>query len=95
MEEFLIQAAAIGVITLTITKGSVFRTLRGKAKGRFKALLCCPYCFAHWVSFAGTGIWYNPELGFIAQAFGYVAISSFVMIPLSWWIRWLDRTHTA
>lgn len=48
--ELLIQGVMVAVITMTVTKGSIFKWLREGAPEFWSELLSCPYCFAHWAS---------------------------------------------
>ena len=73
----------VGVIVVTITRGSLFTWLREwmwDLKGDFFGnLFSCPYCLAHWVSF-GMVLWGNPGLIFhpyklILSVFSVVGIS--------------------
>jgi len=48
----LILSMAGGVITVTVTRSSLFEPIRSWGAGRSEllgALLSCPYCFGHWV----------------------------------------------
>lgn len=44
---------AVGTLSLTLTKGSIFREVRLKIKQKsifFGKLFSCPYCMSHWIA---------------------------------------------
>ena len=52
--QFLLLGICCGVISFTITKGSIFRNFREwviKRNSWFGQLIICPYCMSHWVAF--------------------------------------------
>lgn len=85
---FLLLAAAGSAITMTLTKGSIFASLRDWLADRpfLGQLISCPYCTSHWVAAAivwATG-WRafdgNPWLTYPVTVFALVA----AIAPFSW-----------
>lgn len=64
MEEVLYLSVVSASITFTVTETKIFRPIREwtERKSRFLGeMLCCGYCFGHWVAFALVAI-YRPRL---------------------------------
>lgn len=78
----LVQAAATGAITLTVTRSKLFSDLRQWTVNRsefFGELVTCPWCFSHWVSLLvmlASG-WHT---NFFIQVMAVVAIAA----PIQW-----------
>ena len=81
----LILSLPVAVISLTITRASVFQPLREWVLERnawLGKLVTCPYCTSHWVSFALVA-YYRPRivqsawwpLDLILSAFALVALA--------------------
>jgi hypothetical protein len=65
MLKILEMGLVVGVISVTITKSSLFESLRDwmwEKSGNFLGkLFSCPYCMSHWVALVMV-IWGNPGL---------------------------------
>ena len=64
MLKLLELGLVVGVISVTVTRGSIFEFFRDWmwSCGEFVGgLFSCPYCLAHWVSL-GLVLWGNPGL---------------------------------
>ncbi len=90
--EIFLIAIAISVVVTTITRGSIFKTLRAKNLGFFTKLFNCPYCLAHWVSACFAIVLYDNIIDFVINTFALVGLSSFFTFFLIIYIRWLDDT---
>jgi hypothetical protein len=79
MIEIIQMGLVVGVISITITKGSIFGWMRDRSSGWMGELLSCPYCMAHWVGLVVVvcgdfGIIYRPyEL--VIDVFSVIGIS--------------------
>lgn len=84
--EFLFLGLCCGVISLTLTKGTIFESLRMATLKRslfFGELLMCPYCTSHWVAM-GAMLVFHPEMitssflvfNYLATWFALVALSA-------------------
>jgi Protein of unknown function (DUF1360) len=84
--QFLILGLGVGLISLTLVKGTIFKRLRDEVAYRsdfFGELLSCPYCTSHWVAAIAMVIW-HPRLvdcGFIVvdwimTGFALVAVAT-------------------
>lgn len=82
----LFLSLPVAVVSITITKASVFERLRQWVQNRnqwFGKLITCPYCTSHWVSFALVAF-YRPRvvqsgwwpIDLAASAFALVAIAT-------------------
>ncbi len=80
----LLLSLPVAVISLTITRASVFQYLREWIRERNEwlgKLFTCPYCMSHWVSFALVACyqpriiqWWWP-LDLVLSAFAIVALA--------------------
>ena len=64
MKEVICLSFATATLSFTVADAKLFLPLREWAKGKNKFLgdlLCCGYCFGHWVAFALAAI-YRPRL---------------------------------
>ena len=64
MLKLLELGLVVGVISVTVTRGSIFEFFRNWmwSYGEFVGnLFSCPYCLSHWVSL-GIVLWGNPGL---------------------------------
>lgn len=69
LPQFATLAVAVGVISLTLTKGSIFEWLRELLESQTDSpvfewlaeLFDCPYCMSHWVAMLAMFI-YQPML---------------------------------
>lgn len=88
MYKLLELGLVVGVIVVTITRGSLFTWLREWMwkRGEFVGnLFSCPYCLAHWVAL-GIILWSNPSLIFHPLE---LVISVFIVIGLSMVCGWI------
>lgn len=85
--QVVLLGVATSVISVTISKGKIFKSLRKWVGGRSDALgvlVECRYCVSHWVALVLTII-YRPSLvpewttgGLVISGFVMVAIAAFV-----------------
>lgn len=93
---FVGTAMAVSAISVTVTRSTVFKPLREWLEkkawlhGKIAELFSCPYCFSHWVSFAGVGtigvrivdcplpIHYKMVVDFLVTAFAMVSLAAFI-----------------
>lgn len=90
--QFLILISAIAVVAVTVTKSSLFESVRFffQKRSRFLGgLFSCPYCFSHWLAFAAVLLYHprliqtsNPIADFIVSAFALVGGASFAFARL-------------
>jgi len=84
--EFLVLALCNGAVALTLSKATIFRSMRKWvfSKSDFLGeLIQCPYCTGHWVALFSMLIW-HPRLthcrfilvDWIATGFALVALSA-------------------
>lgn len=81
----LILALPVSVISLTITRSSLFDHLRKWMVERNEwlgKLVTCPYCTSHWVSFALVA-WYQPRMLQSAWLPVDLMISAFAIVALA------------
>jgi hypothetical protein len=79
MIDIIQMGLVVGVISITITKGSIFGWLRDRVGGWMGELLSCPYCMAHWVGLVVVisgepGIVYRPY-SLVMDVFSVIGIS--------------------
>lgn len=88
IQTLVIGPLAIAAMSVTLTKGKIFRTQRlwlRKRSSFLGGLFSCPYCTSHWL--VGYFLWqYRPELmggsglaDFLVSGFALVGISALVM----------------
>jgi hypothetical protein len=78
-------ALAVATISLTISKGVIFRSTRdwiAKHSEWFGSLVRCPYCLAHWLAFGGVAI-YRLRLVHSNVALVDYFVSAMVVIALA------------
>ncbi len=64
MEKVIYLSVVTASISYTVTETKLFKSTREWIKGKshyLGELLCCGYCFGHWVSFSLVAI-YRPRL---------------------------------
>lgn len=88
---FMFLGLANGMISLTISKGVIFRSFRdffffrsqkSKFMGWMYDLVTCPYCTSHWVAFAMIGIW-QPTFTDCGVKLLDLAVSAFVNVAIA------------
>ena len=85
MIEIIQMGLVVGVISITITKGSIFGWLRDRCSGWIGELLSCPYCMAHWVSLVMV---ISGDIGIINRPYELV-MRVFSVIGISMMAGWL------
>ena len=85
MIEIIQMGLVVGVISITITKGSIFGWLRDRSSGWIGELLSCPYCMAHWVSLVMV---ISGDIGIINRPYELVMrVFSVIGISMMWgWV---------
>lgn len=91
MLQFLLVAMAVASNSITITKSSLFRSVRVKLD-KIKVLKC-PYCLNHWLSFLGVALYLDPiNFGdFMLKSFGLITLSSILALPLLLLLQLADK----
>ena len=62
----LVSGLAAGAVSVTVAQSKIFRSVREWVGERWEfggALITCPYCLGHWVSYgvlAWQGVWLEP-----------------------------------
>lgn len=83
----LIMPLAVSAMSITLTKGKIFRTQRMWIKKRSSwlgGLFSCPYCMSHWISAIAVllmpweVITASLLLDFLVWVFYYVAVSALI-----------------
>lgn len=84
--QFLVLGLCAGAISLTLSKGTIFKKARAwvdKKSDFFGELINCPYCTSHWVSFFMMLV-FHPRMvecgyvmvDYLATGFALVALSA-------------------
>lgn len=82
---FLLLGLAVGTVSYTITKGSIFGPLRVWVIERsywLGKLMQCPYCMSHWVAIVAMLVFHPQMIGgnivadYIATAFTLTGLSA-------------------
>jgi len=93
MEQVLYLSLVTATVSFTVTEMKLFAAVREWAKARsalLGELLCCGYCFGHWVAFAVTAI-YRPRLfvcwwplDYLLTALVIAWLSGFQWVAMCW-----------
>ena len=84
---FILLGLAVGTVSYTITKGSIFGPLRVWVIERsywLGKLMQCPYCMSHWVAIAAMLAFHPRMIGghvvadYIATGFALTGLSALV-----------------
>ena len=100
IEKVIYLSLITASISYTVTETKLFKSVREWIKGKsyyFGELLCCGYCFGHWVSFALVII-YKPRLFVFWEIIDYFLtalvvawLSAFQWLLMCWLMKKLSK----